>query len=207
MHGKLDHNNRPIVMRWKMAIDIDREDVLLLIFDAYERSFKKPTFNGVTRLEKLIFLLGAEAGLSDVEDLFTFRAYKFGPYSKGVYEAAEFLESMNLVDVEIRPYYSYFLAEEEKELSRDIDDPTEEDLAPAGQERLFSLTGNGRLLAQRLREQWKEDRPDELRRLDETVQRYGTLPLNQIIRYVYRRFPKMAERSIHPEAQRLGVNA
>ena len=186
-----------------MAIEIDREDVLLLIFDAYERSFHKTTFNGVTRLEKLIFLLGAEAGLTEVSDLFTFRAYKFGPYSKGVYDAAEFLKSMDLVSVDIKPYYSYFLAEEEKELSREIDDQTEDAATPAGQERLFSLTQNGRTLAGKLREEWEKDRPGELNHLDEVVQRYGALPLNQIIRYVYRRFPKMAENSIHPEAQRL----
>ena len=190
-----------------MAIEIDREDVLLLIFDAYERSFHKATFNGVTRLEKLIFLLGAEAGLKDVADLFAFRAYKFGPYSKGVYDAEEFLESMGLVDVEVKPYHSYFLAEEEKELSRDIDDEAEDDPTSAGHERLFSLTDNGRLLARKLRDEWKRDRPGELKQLDEVTQRYGTLPLNQIIRYVYRRFPDMAERSIHPEAQRLAANA
>ena len=40
-------------------------------------------------------------------------------------------------------------------------------------------------------------------RIDGVVSRYGSLPLNQIIRYVYRRFPKMAEKSIHPEAQNL----
>ena len=186
-----------------MPIEIDREDVLLLIFDSYERSFHKAAFNGVTRLEKLIFLLAAEAKLTDIADLFMFRAYKFGPYSKGVYEAADFLQSMDLVTVEVKPYYSYFLAEEERELLRDIDDEVDEDLTPAGQERLFSLTKNGHALATKLRSEWTKDHPEHLRRLDEIVNRYGALPLNQIIRYVYRRFPKMAERSIHPEAQRL----
>jgi hypothetical protein len=186
-----------------MAIEIDREDVLLLIFEAYERRFHKAAFNGVTRLEKLIFLLGAEAGLKDIAELFTFRAYKFGPYSKGVYEAADFLQSMDLVNVEIKPYYSYFLAEEERELLRDIDNETDDDPTPAGQERLFSLTQNGRSLATKLRNEWTKDHPEHLHQIDEVVHRYGALPLNQIIRYVYRRYPEMAERSIHPEAQRL----
>jgi hypothetical protein len=186
-----------------MAIEIDREDVLLLVFDAYERSFHKAAFNGVTRLEKLIFLLGAEAGLKDVANLFEFRAYKFGPYSKGVYEAADFLQSLDLVDVELKPYYSYFLAEEERELQRDIGDEGDGDPIPAGQEKLFSLTQSGRALAIRLRDRWAVDHPEHLKHLDEIVNRYGALPLSQIIRYVYRRFPMMAERSIHPEAQRL----
>ncbi len=187
-----------------MSTEIDREDVLLLIFDAYERLFHKAAFNGVTRLEKLVFLLAEEAGLTDIGQMFAFRAYKFGPYSKGVYEAADFLQSADLVDVEVKPYYSYYLAEEEKELQRDIE--TDDEMgepAPSGHERLFTLTDNGKALASKLRAIWEQEYPDALSKVDQIVSRYGSLPLNQIIRYVYRRFPKMAENSIHPEAQRV----
>jgi hypothetical protein len=187
-----------------MTTEIDREDVLLLIFDSYARLFHKGSFNGVTRLEKLVYLLGAEAGFHDVDTLFAFRPYKFGPYSKAVYEAADFLQSMDLVRVEVKPYYSYFLAEEEKELQRDIETESDSDEpVPSGHERLFSLTDNGSAVAGKLRSAWENEHPDYLRKIDEVVSRYGSLPLNQIIRYVYRRFPKMAEKSVHPEAQQL----
>lgn len=187
-----------------MSIEIDREDVLILMFDAYERLYQRGSFNGITRLEKLVFLLAREAGLADIDGLFAFKAYKFGPYSKAVYEAADFLQSFGMVDVETKPYYSYFLAEEEKELQRDTE--TEEDSdqpTPLGHERRFSLTADGKALAQKLRAAWEKEYPDHIAKLDTIVQRYGSLPLNQIIRYVYRRFPAMAENSIHPEAQRL----
>ena len=134
-----------------MSTDIDREDVLLLIFDAYERLFHKAAFNGVTRLEKLVFLLAEEAGLKDIGQMFAFRAYKFGPYSKGVYEAADFLQSADLVGVEVKPYYSYYLAEEEKELQRDIETDDElEEATPSGHERLFTLTDSGKAVAKKL---------------------------------------------------------
>lgn len=183
---------------------IDREDILLLIFDAYDRLFHKASFNGVTRLEKLVFLLAAEGGVEEINSLFAFRAYKFGPYSKAVYEAAEFLQSVGLVAVEVKPYYSYFLAEEEKELQRDIEAECDVDEpVPSGHERLFSLTDNGKAVAEKLRLIWEKEYPEYLRNIDVVVSRYGSLPLNQIIRYVYRRFPRMAEKSIHPEAQGL----
>jgi|ERR1700728_1171560 len=191
-----------------MNSEIDREDVLLLIFESYERLFQKASFNGVTRLEKLVFLLGAEGNLKDIDTLFAFRAYKFGPYSKSVYEAADFLQSVDLVRVETKPYYSYFLAEEEKELQRDIETEGDgEEQIPSGHERLFTLTDNGKAVADKLRLAWETEHPEYLRKIDEIVSRYGSLPLNQIIRYVYRRFPKMAEKSIHPEAQNLAHEA
>jgi len=192
-----------------MSTEIDREDVLLLIFDAYERLFHKAAFNGVTRLEKLVFLLAEEAGLKDIGQMFAFRAYKFGPYSKGVYDAADFLQSADLVDVEVKPYYSYYLAEEEKELHRDIDTDDDEsgEPTPSGHEKLFTLTKNGKTLAGKLRSIWENEYPQTLVKIDQIVSRYGSLPLNQIIRYVYRRYHKMAENSIHPEAGRLAQQA
>jgi uncharacterized protein YwgA len=186
-----------------MSLEIDREDILLLLLDANERLFKRPSFNGVTRLEKMVFLLGFEEKVPEVEQLFSFRAYKFGPYSKALYEASEFLQSTELVRVENRPYYSYFLAEEQKEFERDIEPEEDSQDISTAQERLFILTDTGRTLARKLRAVWAEEYPSYLKKIDDVVRKYGDLPLNQIIRYVYRRFPKMAERSIHPEAARI----
>jgi hypothetical protein len=184
--------------------DIDREDVLLLMFDAYNRVFGKSGFNGITRLEKLIFLLGSEGGAGFVADKFAFRPYKFGPYSKGVYEAAEFLRGIDLVDVQLKPYYSYFMAMEQDRFNEEIGSDEEEVPAPmSGHEKVFMLTEQGKIVAEKLRTIWGQEHPDILKGIDEVVQKYGSLPLNQIIRYVYRRYPEMAKESIHPEAKRL----
>src|SRR5580698_2138268 len=133
-----------------MSLEIDREDILLLLFDANERLFKRRAFNGVTRLEKLVFLLGHEEDVPEIEPLFAFRKYKFGPYSKALYEATEFLQSTELVKVENKPYYSYFLAEEQKELERDIEPEEDSQEVSTAHERLFMLTDSGRTLAGKL---------------------------------------------------------
>jgi hypothetical protein len=186
----------------QVKTQIDSEDILLLIFDAYHRLFDKASFNGVTRLEKLVFLLGAEGGVPEVDTLFAFRPYKFGPYSKTLYESAEFLQSLDLVRAEEKPYYSYFTAEEAEEFDRDIDPEREVEAPPPdGFERLFFLTETGCIVAQKLRTIWAQEYPSYLREIDGIVGKYGNLPLNQIIRYVYRRFPKMAEKSVHREAE------
>src|SRR2546425_1962281 len=56
---------------------------------------------GVTRLEKLLFLLTKEAGLltnADNEERFSFIPHKFGPFSSEVYDEVDFLEALGLVD-------------------------------------------------------------------------------------------------------------
>jgi hypothetical protein len=46
-------------------------------------------------------------------------------------------------------------------------------------------------------------RPTDLSEVDSIIRRFGSMPLNQLIRYVYRRHPDMVTKSIHPEAKRL----
>ncbi len=69
-------------------------------------------------------------------------------------------------------------------------------------EKLFSLTDNGRTVARKLREAIAARRESDIAELDGIVLRYGNWPLNQLIRYVYRKYPEMTVKSIHPEAQR-----
>jgi hypothetical protein len=108
--------------------------------------------------------------------------------------------------VQVKPYFSYFLAEEEKELQRETSDEAEV-AGTVGHERLFTLTDRGRIVAQKLRMEWSTAYPDYLKAIDAVVSRYASLPLNQLIRYVYKRFPAMAKKSQHPEAQRLAQNS
>ena len=187
-------------------MDVDREDVLLLLLDANERASGKPQFKGVTRLEKLIFLLSKEESGQFLEPLFEFKAYKFGPFSAGVYEATEFLSGLKLVDVEERGFPNAYSRMEEAALHESISDEVEVDgstMSTAAREKLFQLTETGRSVAAKLRSIWTQERPDVLEKIDAVVRRYGALPLSQLIRYVYRRYPDMAARSIHPEANNL----
>lgn len=179
-------------------IDVDREDILLLILDANRRIGGHEKFKGITRLEKLIFLLAKDRDCTVVDKLFDFKAYKFGPFSKDVYEASEFLRGINFVSVDERPVMSHYATTEEELLTEDTSD---EELSPiAAHEKVFTLTPEGKKVAEKLREIWQLERPADLARVDDVLRRFGMLPLNQLIRYVYRRFPEMAAKSVHPEA-------
>lgn len=184
-----------------MGYEIDREDIILLLLDSHQRVHGQRAFNGITRLEKLIFLLIKEKALAKADELFGFKAYKFGPFSKDVYEATEFLHGLRFIDIGERPLISFSATTEEDLLT---DETSGDELASVtAREKIYSLTDDGKTIAEKLRGIWQQELPSDLAKIDDVVQRFASLSLNQIIRYVYRRFPDMAANSIHPEAERL----
>jgi hypothetical protein len=181
------------------AQELDREDVVLLILESHEKLLGSPVFRGVTRLEKLAYLITQLSKAADLESTFDFRPYKYGPFSAKLYDAVSFLESIELLTTSRRPNVSPFAAAEEEEMLGDPD----ESPASIGHERTFELTAAGRKAAAALRETWARERPNDLATIDDVVAKIGPLPLNQIIRYVYHRFPAMTGKSVHPEAKRV----
>lgn len=159
-------------------------DSVLLLLEAPLRGGRaRGRVDGVTRLEKLLYLAGKE-GLSNLlEDPFEFIPYHYGPYSKGIYEAVELLERLDLI------------REERVLLSGNLDE-AEEVLATSGDqegvERRFVLTEQGTKVAAALKRKF----PKAYELLAEIKERYGPLPLSELIRYVYARYPKDAEESL-----------
>src|SRR5436309_923414 len=54
---------------------------------------------GITRLQKLLFLIEHEGGLRPTNDDFDFEAYKFGPVSKKLYDDLCLLRELGLIEV------------------------------------------------------------------------------------------------------------
>ena len=198
-----------------MDIQLDREDVILLFLEANERLLGKEILSGITRLEKLVYLLTAETDFEGIASFFAFIPHNFGPFAKEVYEAVEFLQSCDLINVGEKTYVSYYanlgeahLLSEISENRLDSEEPENEETesdAAAGMgatEKMFSLTADGRKVARIMRNAVGSRRPGDIQAVDELILRFGNMPLGQIIRYVYRRHPGMTVKSIHPEARR-----
>lgn len=154
----------------------------------------------VTVLEKLVYLLEQETNFEGVGRFFPFFAHNFGPFSKEVYEAVDFLEGCNLLEVREKAYGSSYASADEVGLSTAIADDEEGKVEV--KEKEFRLTDDGRVVARKMRDAVAERRPSDGAELDKIVLKYGAWPLRQIIRYVYRQYPDMTVNSIHPEAQR-----
>ncbi len=82
-------------------VEPDAEDIILLILESNERLFGKKQLRGITRLEKLAFSLQKETGFEGIAQLLVFTPYLFGPYSVQIKNAADFLEGLHLIDVEV----------------------------------------------------------------------------------------------------------
>lgn len=164
--------------------DLLAEDLLLLLISAEGPDGGAGRLNGITRLEKLLFLADQETNVSSsVERPFTFRAYDYGPYSKAVYEGVDLLEQAGLL-------------REERVLEGASLDELEEDFAAGtdvreGVERRFVLTDAGQQVADLLQAR----NPDETESLARIKQQYGSMPLRTLIRFVYRKYPDFAKAS------------
>lgn len=191
-------------------IQIDREDIILLLLEAAERVLGWRSFSGVTRLEKLIFLLDKETDFEHIGGSFVFKPHNFGPFSKEVYEAIDFLEGCDLIEVTNKSYPSYYANFEEVELLEEISESGEssefKEYQTGATEKVFRLTDDGKKVAQALAGIVTQRNSNAMEQLEAILRRYGGLSLNQLIRYVYRRYPAMAEKSIHPEASKLDAN-
>ena len=84
--------------RYKLP-GITRRELLLLVIGIDGGSSPSRGVSGITRLQKLIFLLDQEQEVRP-EDGFDFEPYKAGPYSPKLYDDLELLENLGLIKSE-----------------------------------------------------------------------------------------------------------
>ena len=190
-----------------IEIQLDREDIILLLLEANEKLLGKYAVGGVTRLEKLLFLLQKETSFEKMDSFYEFTAHNYGPFSKEVYEALDFLEGFELIQVKERVHSSYYTNVGEILLLQAISEEEVSETTTINSEgvteKLFLLTESGHKVAKKLRQTIEKRRPKDIEELNGIIRRYGKLPLNQLIRYVYHKYPEMTVKSIHPEANKV----
>ena len=166
-----------------------KEDLILLLLAAPEEpSDTTGRMIGVTRLEKLIFLAQKQiqSVASNVE-AFSFRPWKFGPFSEEIYDAIDTLHNLDLITITERGLASYPETVESEALE---DEPAGEPVL----EKVFELTPRGERVANALRE---KEIPEEVwKELCDLKKRFGKLSLSRLIHYVYHQFPETTTKSV-----------
>lgn len=170
----------------KRVLETDDAIVLLLgAPGATERD--RGRIEGITRLEKLLFLLEKEteaaAWLKETAD---FRSDNFGPFSAKAYQDIETLATYGLVNDSAMLSDS---AEDTWETENIIGEATAEPYAT----RNLELTDRGK----RYYEALLAELPSEAESVVSGLKRrFGSIPLRRLIRYVYQRHPDFTDRSI-----------
>ncbi|BDZ54046.1 hypothetical protein [Agromyces marinus] len=167
--------------------EVDDAIVLLLGSDPGPAE-RRGEIRGITRLEKLVFLLEheteAQRSMTESAD---FEAYNFGPFSQKVYQAVDVLRSGGLIKDTAESSASN---EDQYEVSMAVGN----DAAPVPYStRDFALTPLGREYYDAL----VRDLPAGTVRAAESLRkRFAGWPLRRLIRYVYQQHDEYTTKSV-----------
>lgn len=179
------------------TVEIDHTDLVLLLLGAPSSDpTQQGRINGITRLEKLAFLLEEESDFHRRAKIPTerlqFQPYHYGPYTKEIYDAVSFLVSIGLIkERRIDATSGLEVGEEYEGLDW-------ADLGTGGAgdqpyvERRLELTDKGEKVAEILTDRVGADAVKVISGLKD---RFGAMSLNQLLRYVYAARPDMAAAS------------
>jgi hypothetical protein len=166
---------------------LETDDAVVLVLGAPGGKDPQGHLEGVTRLEKLIFLLERETPVRDwMTEKADFRSYRFGPFSSRVYEAVDMLSAADMVRDSAKKADD--VADQWESVNALMD---EGDLDPYTT-RDFTLTSRGQQYYKAL---LSELPPNAEQVLADFKSKFGRLPLRQLVRYVYERYPQFTDQS------------
>jgi hypothetical protein len=181
---------------------LNRKDIILLLLYAPGLSGEMgEAIKGRTRFTKLLFLLKELYNVDkEVKNYYTFEPYKIGPFTEELYNDLDVLETMGLVEIRAKDFVEESEMLEIQKIPRE-DNPltyadTEAIPADLYQEFDYKLSDKGR----RITEVLYDSVSSSLKQAVEDVKRrFGSLLLVELLRYIYRNFPKMATKSIRED--------
>lgn len=166
-------------------------DVLLaLLYSQGPSGTPGETIEGITRLQKLLFLLWKEGKFyENVPNLYGFQAYDFGPCMDDLYDDLDFAQEIGFVNVKEVPSGNEYDSGDEDAFLLDFGfrlpkSPTRRD---------FSLTESGMAAAKEIFDALQEE---DRERLIKIKKRFNDMPFFDLLRYVYQRYPNFAKKSV-----------
>ena len=174
-----------------MANPIEIDDAIVLLLGTKVPGVKEGEISGVTRLEKLIFLLERETGSKSwLQQDADFEPYNFGPFSEKVYQAVDLLSAAGLVEDSASPASDDVDTWEARE--RIGIDEGGEQVQDRYTTRDFKLTERGWRYFEALQKELTESARQEL---GSFKKQFAFLPLRQLIRYVYMNYDSFTTKS------------
>ncbi|MDD5327166.1 MAG: hypothetical protein PHY02_05045 [Phycisphaerae bacterium] len=173
----------------KLKVENSIDLLLVLLFAPGKDKQFAEAIEGITRLQKLMFLLQQGKGpqtLIKLAEEYGYKPYKMGPYSENLREDIDNLIAAGIVKTERLKYL----------INDDTDgDDAGCDLCEESKEvesLKFSLTEKGKKAGKEL---WESLNKKEQNGLSEFKSFFCSLTLRQLLIFVYDKFPKYAEKS------------
>jgi uncharacterized phage-associated protein len=172
--------------------DFTRGQMLMMLLAAPgARGKEGESVQGTTRLQKLLFLMEHEAKLKPTKGGdFAFTAWKFGPVSKELYDDLEKLENLGFLESEPVSQPSKTEMDEYGLSFDDLMGEEESQSRDSFEEKKYRLTEKG--LNWVREHELHTETFDKIRKIKE---KYGALSLQDLLHYVYTKFPNMTTAS------------
>lgn len=171
----------------------NRSQIILALL--YAPGFPTAAIEGITRLQKLIFLISKETGLlKGKEDQPAFRPYKMGPFSEQIYDEVDFLKSLGLMeegktteaDVTIKVEGDLFFDDQMLDKYQKGESSSDEKTV------VYSLSDKGQKIAKQIFDSLSDEDKAYIKNLK---LKFGSLSLRQLLRHVYKKYPEYTTQS------------
>ncbi len=188
MSSRVEGMGGEAVMALQSALDL-----LLALFVARGTSGNEnEPIRDSTRLVKLIFLLIKEGGFERFDEEFGFKkdyAHNFGPWSGQVYDFVETLKQIEFLKTEDAAKQEPEEGVDDAEWARQF---PEQPIRRNGTIVIFQLTDKGLNVAKKVFGALPNDEKDRIIRIKT---RFNSMPLSDLLAYVYRRYPEGTTKS------------
>lgn len=171
----------------------NRSQIILALL--YAPGFPASSVEGITRLQKLIFLISKETDLlKGKEDQAAFRPYKMGPFSEQIYDEVDFLKSLGLIE-EGKTAEADVTSKVEGDLFFDdqmLDKYQKGESSSDEKTAVYALSDKGKKIAKQIFDSLSEADRAYIKSLKI---KFGNLSLRQLLRYVYKKYPEYTTQS------------
>jgi len=174
----------------KQAIESGVDVLLALLYAPGLKGKPGEPVRGITRLQKLLFLLWKEGRFYQaIPDLYGFEAYDFGPCMDDLYDDIDFTQDIGLIQTKEVP-----TGNEYEDAYEDAFLKTFGVRFPKRKTRRdYGLTSSGLEAGKEL---YNALQDDERERLVQIKKRFNSMPFFDLLRYVYQKYPKFAKKSV-----------
>ena len=170
-------------------------DVLLLLLYAPDGDKPKAPIHGITRLDKLMFLLSRFEEFRELfEGDYDFIPYNFGPFATELLDDLEALKSQELIHVNERSPRSASEIRDAEVIDEETGEFADKDVTwDIYKHEAYSLTDLGADVAENLFESATESQREVLKRVKTS---FNSKSLTGLLRYVYRTYPTYTTKSV-----------